>query len=148
MMTTKNLLHYADRRFQEPFFDRFFNGFLDLRDQHLEAERSLSFNPSVDLEESETEYLLSFDLPGVDKKNVQIEINDNYLTVLGERKSESKSKKGKTTLTERSFGSFQRGFKLPVTVAAEKVSAEFKDGVLSVHVPKSESSRPRQIEVK
>ena len=89
-MNTKSLSQLRDRRLVDPFFDRFFDGFFSEGgfDSHL--PQSFNFVPTVDLEENDESYLMAFDLPGIDKKDIKIEINDNYLVVSGERKSENR----------------------------------------------------------
>jgi HSP20 family protein len=102
------------------------------------------FSPAIDLEEKEGNYLISADLPGIKKEDIRIELNDNMLTISGERTREVKSE-GK--YTERSYGKFSRSFSLPGQVSAEKISAQFNDGVLQVTVPKSEGTRSRAIKI-
>ena len=105
------------------------------------------FNPAVDVEENENEFLLSFDLPGINKEDVRIEINDQQLVVAGERKHEPKSDKNTRHFTERYHGSFQRVFTLPTHVDAGKIQAAYEQGVLSIVVPKSEAVKPRMIKI-
>ena len=104
--------------------------------------------PAVDVAETEKEYVIKADLPELKKEDVKVELLDGVLTVEGERKQE-KEEKGKTFhRVERSYGKFVRRFALPTEVDAAKVQAEFKDGVLSVHLPKTAVAKPKAIEVK
>ncbi len=107
------------------------------------AKESITFQPTGEFEESEDHYLMSFDLPGVSKKDIQIEINGNQLVISGERKQERSTK----SLSERSYGRFQRLLTLPADVDAEHIEADYEDGVLKLALPKAESAKPRQIKI-
>jgi HSP20 family protein len=104
--------------------------------------------PAVDIQETETEYVIKADLPEVKKDDVKVEFEDGVLTVEGERKQEKEEKGKKFHKIEREYGKFVRRFALPTEVDAGKLSAEFKDGVLNVHLPKSSSGKPKAISVK
>jgi len=101
------------------------------------------FHPACEVEETESYYLMSVDLPGVAKKDINIEVKDNQLFISGERKSEAK----KRGLSERYYGKFHRVLILPTHVDAEKIEAQYEDGVLTVALPKAESARSRQIKI-
>ncbi|MBO9667562.1 MAG: Hsp20/alpha crystallin family protein [Bdellovibrio sp.] len=108
------------------------------------ATRSMAeFSPSVDIEEKENAYLVSADLPGFKKEDIKIEMSDNVLTISGERVQEQGDKKH----SERTWGKFQRSFSLPHQVAADKIEAAYKDGVLQMTLPKAEVSKARSIKV-
>jgi len=106
--------------------------------------------PAVDIVEDDKEYVIKADLPEVNKKEVHVTFENGMLTISGERKFENEENddKKKYHRVERSYGSYTRSFRLPETVDAEKVDAKFKDGVLSVHLPKKEDVKPKHIEVK
>ena len=104
--------------------------------------------PLVDITEDEKEYLVKADLPEVKKEDVKVGVEDNVLTISGERKFEKEEKNKKYHRVERAYGSFMRSFTLPEETDAKKVSAEFKDGVLKVHLPKNGVAKPKGIEVK
>ena len=104
--------------------------------------------PAVDVSEDAKEILVSADLPGVDPKEVEITVKENILTLSGERKDEKEEKGESYHRVERTTGSFTRSFVLPSTVDETKVTAEYKDGVLRVHLPKREEAQPRKIQVK
>jgi HSP20 family protein len=104
--------------------------------------------PLVDISEDDKEYLIKAELPGVDKEHVKVTAEEGAVTITGERKFEKEEKGRKYHRVERSYGSFVRNFSLPDDASPEKVSAEFKDGVLTVHLAKTEKPRPQQIEVK
>src|SRR5437667_53018 len=98
--------------------------------------------------EDDKEYLIKAELPEVKKDDVKVAVENGVLTISGERKSEKEEKNRKYHRIERAYGSFERSFIVPDDADADKVNAEFKDGVLKVHLPKSEKAKPKQIEVK
>jgi HSP20 family protein len=104
--------------------------------------------PLVDVEETEKEYLIKAELPEVRKEDVKVTIEDGVLSIAGERKHEKEEKTYKVHRIERSFGKFVRRFTVPPEAENAKVTAEFKDGVLHVHVPKTAVAKPKAIEIK
>jgi HSP20 family protein len=104
--------------------------------------------PAIDVQETDKEYLLKADLPEVRKEDVKVDVKDGVLTVEGERKQEKEEKGRKFHRIERSYGKFVRRLGLPTDVDDQKIVAEFKDGVLNVHIPKSPATKPRSIEIK
>ncbi|HYX38908.1 MAG: Hsp20/alpha crystallin family protein [Pseudobdellovibrionaceae bacterium] len=103
--------------------------------------------PQCDLEESEDHYLLSFDMPGMDKDNIDIEMQGNVLMVSGERKSERTSGEGRSRFIERRTGRFQRSIRMPQDVKAEGIEADYVNGVLKIAVPKSAESMRQKIKI-
>jgi len=103
--------------------------------------------PAVDLMENETEFKLVAELPGMTREDVKISLTDSVLTLRGEKKTEKQEEKQNWHHVERSYGSFERSFQLTAPVDNTKISAKFKDGVLTVILPKSEESRPRDIRI-
>jgi len=104
--------------------------------------------PTVDISETEGEYLIKAELPEVKKEDVKVTVEDGVLTLQGERRQEKEEKGRKYHRVERSYGSFVRSFTLPESVDESGVKAEFKDGVLNLHLPKTEKVKPKAIEVK
>ena len=104
--------------------------------------------PSVDIIEDDKEWLVKADLPEVKKEDVKVTVENGVLTITGERKFEKEEKDKKYHRIERSYGNFLRSFTLPDAADGSKVNAEFKDGVLKVHLPKSEKAKPKAVEVK
>ena len=104
--------------------------------------------PLVDIAEDDKEYLLKVELPEVQKDDVKVTVEGGTLTISGERKAEKEEKGRKFHRVERYYGRFERSFSIPDDAEADNVKAEFKDGVLRVHLAKSEKARPKQIEVK
>ncbi len=107
-----------------------------------------NWEPAVDIEETDAEFLVKADLPDVKKEDVKVELEDGVLSVEGERKHEKEEKGKRFHKVERAYGKFVRRFVLPTDVDAPNVKAEFKDGVLNVHLPKAASAKPKAIEVK
>ena len=104
--------------------------------------------PLVDISDDDKEYLIKAELPEVKKEDVKVTAQEGTLTITGERRFEKEVKGKKYHRVERAYGSFGRSFSLPDDASAAKVSAEFKDGVLTVHLIKTERAKPQQIEVK
>ena len=113
-----------------------------------EAMTVAEWAPLVAITEDEKEYLIKAQLPEVKKDDMKVSVQDGILTIAGERKSEKEEKNKKFHRVEWAYGSFSRSFTLPEDADADKVAGDFKDGVLKVHVPKSEKAKPKKIEVK
>jgi HSP20 family protein len=125
-------------------FDRFFRG--GVTD---DAELSVnSWMPAVELVEKDEEFIAKVELPGVSKDDVKITLQDNVLTIRGEKKDEKETKNSNYHRIERSYGSFQRSFALPTSVRGDKVDAQYKDGILTIALPKADEAKRKQIEVK
>jgi HSP20 family protein len=103
--------------------------------------------PAVDIYETENELVLKADLPDVNEKDIDVRIENNTLTVRGERKFEQKVTQDNFLRVERAYGSFSRSFTLPNTVNTETIKAEYKNGVLTVEMPKRAESKPKQVKV-
>ena len=113
-----------------------------------EGVQSVAWSPVVDIEETELNYLIRAELPGLSKEKVKVTVEDGVLTLSGERDLERKLE-GKTFHhIERSHGTFTRSFTLPENAEAESVSANYKDGLLEIRVAKSEEALPKSIEVR
>jgi HSP20 family protein len=108
---------------------------------------SSSFAPAVDVYEDEHNVTLKIEVPGIDEKDIDVRIENNTLTVHGERKIEKEEKEENYRRVERQYGSFTRTFNLPPTVDAEKVQADYDKGVLKVTLPKKAEAKPKQIKV-
>jgi HSP20 family protein len=104
--------------------------------------------PAVDIQETDKEYLIKAELPEMKKEDVKVEVLDGVLTIQGERTQEKEEKDKKFHKVERSYGRFVRQFAMPTGVDAVKVLADYKDGVLNVHLPKTEAAKPKSIDVK
>ena len=118
------------------------------REGDKEAMTVAEWSPLVDISEDEKEYLIKAEIPEMKKDDIKISVQDNVLSISGERKYEKDEKGKKYHRVERAYGSFVRSFTLPEDADGSKVGAEYKDGVLKVHLPKSEKAKPKAIEVK
>jgi HSP20 family protein len=106
------------------------------------------FSPALDVVVEKDNVLVKADLPGLGKDDISVTLQDNHLTIKGEKKHEVEQKEANYFLSERVHGSFTRTIELPVAVDAARIEARFKDGVLHVTLPKTEQAKPKQIEVK
>jgi HSP20 family protein len=106
-----------------------------------------SWYPSVDIHEKANELVLTAELPGVDEKDIDIEVEPNSLTIKGRREMEKETKEEDYHRIERSYGSFYRSFSLPSYVVADKISAEFGDGLLKITMPKKKELKPKKVKV-
>ena len=112
-----------------------------------EALTTSSFAPAVDVYEDEHNITLKIEVPGIDEKDIDIRVENNLLTVHGERKFEKEEKEENYRRVERQYGSFTRSFNLPTTVDAENISADYDRGVLKVKLVKKAEAKPKQIKV-
>ena len=112
-----------------------------------DASAMTAWAPSVDIYETENELVLKADLPDVSEKDLDIRVENNMLTIRGERKFEQKVKEENYLRIERTYGSFSRSFSLPNTINTEAIKADYKNGVLTVEIPKRAESKPKQVKV-
>jgi HSP20 family protein len=126
-----------DRLFKEAFTPMFGEGDLSTR----------TWAPPVDIYENENDIVLKAELPGVDPKDVEVRVEDSTLYLKGERKFEKETKEENYHRVERSYGSFARSFSLPNSINAEKVKADYKDGLLTLTLPKREEAKPKTIRI-
>jgi HSP20 family protein len=109
--------------------------------------RAAQFAPAVEVSETDEAYVVKAEIPGTKPEDVHVEVQDGILTVRGEKRHERDEKKEHVRYVERVFGSFSRSFALPQNADADKVEASFKDGVLTLRVPKREEAKPRTINI-
>ena len=124
--------------------DRLFDFTLPTRDSGLFG----GWTPALDVHDEKDNFLVKVELPGLKKEDLNLSLHEGVLTISGERKQERDQKNGGTFRSERYFGRFQRSVTLPAQVDATKVKATYKDGVLTVELPKAEEAKPKHIEVK
>lgn len=140
----ESLRREVDRLFDEfdggfwrsPFRSRFF----DLA-PFRRAEATTAATPAVDVSETEKAYEITAEMPGMDEKNVEVKVANGVLTIKGEKQEDREEKKKDYYMRERSFGSFERNFQVPEGVEIDKIEANFKNGLLSVTLPKSASAQ-------
>ncbi len=106
------------------------------------------WHPSTDIAENKDAFMVYVELPGMKKEDVKITLQQNILTIQGEKKSGPEPKEDKYHRVERNFGKFTRSFRLTSRVIGETVEANYKDGVLSIRIPKAEEAKPKEIEIK
>lgn len=111
-------------------------------------EGGSSYQPRCDVSETKNHYLASFDIPGVNKNDIKIELVDNQIIISGERRNEIENVENKINLHhEKFYGKFQRTFKLPTTVNTDKIEAHYENGVLNIAIPKAETTKARTIQI-
>lgn len=118
------------------------------RDISQDTHHVANWSPRADIVESEKEFLIKVELPEVEKEDVKVTINDGVLNISGERKVEKEEKDKIFHRIERFYGRFDRSFTLPENVKQDDIDADFKGGILSLHLEKTEKSKPKSIEVK
>ena len=127
--------------------DRLFDDFFGLTPARREGASAL-WAPAVDVREDANNYFVEAELPGMNKEDISLELENNVLSIRGERKFERKDEGENFHFMERSYGSFYRSFSLPKNVDGEQIGAEYKDGVLTVTLPKKEEVKPKKVEIK
>ena len=133
------------RKDMDRVFDRFFTGRLDWPFGSMQSRDR--WGPALDVSETDTEFSVQAELPGVDPKDVEISITGRSLTLSGQKKESTERKDANCYHSECRFGSFSRSLQLPESVDPDKVSAEHKNGVLMIRLPKRESETPKRITV-
>jgi len=128
--------------------DPFFHGLLDSWDSFFDQENARPWAPSMNLMEEKDALVVEVDLPGMDPKDVEIQLQGDHLTIRGERKVEDSTQDRKVLRREFAHGTFERSLRLPVQVNADKVEATSHHGVLRIHMPKAEEYVGRRIPVK
>jgi HSP20 family protein len=127
--------------------DRLWDSFLEGRPvRRVEDDRE--WLPSVDVSETKNDLVIKAELPGLDPKDIDISMNNGYLTIKGEKKHEKEEKEENYHLIERSYGSFTRSVRLPREVQGDKTTASFKNGILKITLPKSEEAKKKEIKIK
>ena len=129
------------RRDMDDLWDRFFG------EERHPAKRWGELVPSIDLKEAENEFIVTAEVPGMDAKDLQISLENDILTIKGEKKAEKEEKGEKFLHVERSYGSFQRAISIPSKVTEDKISADYKGGILRVTLPKSPETKKKSIKI-
>ncbi len=126
--------------------DRFFSEFFYPAGSHV-SQDGYCWNPAADVYENNDAYVIKAELPGLNKKHINVDVKENILTIKGERSDDNEVKEDKVYRKERFQGKFQRAFVLPSTVESGKIEAEFADGLLKITIPKSGEKKPKQITI-
>lgn len=132
-----NLRDEIDRLFEVPLAEL----------THASQQLFSGWNPAIDMHEDKDNLYVRVELPGMKKEEIEVSLHEGTLTISGERKRDTKQESGEVYRSERFFGRFQRTVMLPSAVASDKVKAQYKDGVLSITLPKTEEAKPKQIDV-
>jgi HSP20 family protein len=140
-----HLTRYEPFRAVRREFDRLFE---DLLPMLREEEPAAMWTPRLDLTETDGAFVARMDLPGLKREEIQVDVQNNRLTVRGERKFEQREEQENVVRMERSYGTFFRAFTLPENVLPDAIEAAFEDGVLTVQIPKAEEIKPHRIEVR
>ena len=127
-------------------FDRFFDDVLSGENRYPENTGAIA--PSVNVEETDNEFKVSAELPGMKKEDIKITFENNVLSISGEKKADKEYKDGNFHHYERNYGKFCRNIGVPSGVKLDKIDAEYKDGILNIVVPKAEEAKPKEIEIK
>ena len=137
---------------RDPFWKEFnalssrFNRMFDLPREES-ADYLGAWNPAVDIYDKGSDVVIHAELPGMKKEDIDVRVENNVLTLRGKKERKEEVKEEGYFRTERSYGTFSRSFSLPTTVNVSKIAAEYKEGVLTLNLPKAEEAKPRQIDV-
>jgi HSP20 family protein len=112
-----------------------------------EPAATTAWSPAVDIYETENEIMVQAELPGVDRKDIALNLENNVLTLKGDRRFEKETNQENYHRIERSYGSFSRAFSIPAIVDEEKIRADYKDGILKIALPKKDQVKPKQIKI-
>lgn len=126
--------------------DRLWDSFFEKRPARVE-EVSEWF-PSLDVSETDSEYIVKVEVPGIDPKDINISLMNNLLTIKGEKKQEKEEKEENYHLLERSYGSFTRSIRIPSQIQNDHINASYKNGVLKIILPKTEEAKKKEIKIK
>jgi HSP20 family protein len=126
--------------------NRLFNDFFASTPDRT-GEGTFSWSPLVDITETKDDIIVNAEVPGMKKDDIKIVIQDNVLTLKGERQKEKEEKEKKYHRVERSYGTFERSFSLPVSIQVDQVKADYKEGVLTIHLPKAEEAKPKEVSI-
>jgi len=128
-------------------FDRFFDDTFFPATWFNEGSGLSNWKPVVDIYDHEEKIVIKAELPGVDKKDIHVDVKDGVLTLSGERSYENEVKEDKYHRKERAFGKFHRSFTLPDGLDPDKIEADYKDGILKIDIPKPEEKKPKKISI-
>jgi len=125
--------------------DSIFDDFLN---KNVSQPADTQISPRINVEENDNDWLISAELPGVEKEDVKVNFQDNVLTITGEKKFENEDKSKNYHKVERSYGKFSRSLNINSAILTDKIDASYKDGILNITLPKAEEAKPKLIDVK
>lgn len=137
----------ADLNLMQREFDRMFGNFFPNLGLSATPDQTASWAPRIDVVETEDAFLFEFDIPGVEKDDIHVNLHDGVLTVSGEKQSRELSENDDVVRVERFTGHFYRSFSIPTALDDKKIEANYANGVLSLRLPKAEESKPRKIKI-
>lgn len=137
----------ADLNLMQREFDRMFGNFFPNLGLSDTPDQTASWAPRIDVVETEDAFLFEFDIPGVEKDDIHVNLHDGVLTVSGEKQSRELSENDDVVRVERFTGHFYRSFSIPTALDDKKIEANYANGVLSLRLPKAEESKPRKIKI-
>ncbi|MCC7477957.1 Hsp20/alpha crystallin family protein [bacterium] len=141
------IMRTSDARSLRSEIERLFDEFAGFTPARSREGRISVWAPAVDVRETAESFIVAAELPGMSKEDIHVELENGTLTIKGERRFEKQDESENYHFVERSYGSFYRSFGLPKNVNAEGISAEYRDGVLQVTLPKAEEVKPRKVSV-
>lgn len=133
-------------RTRDSIFDDLFNELYSLPTSFL-SKSGMDLSPRIDISETDNEYKIEAELPGINQKEIDVKIDNNILTIKGKKEDIKEEKEKNYHLRERYYGAFQRSISLPNNIEPEKIKASFENGVLNISVPKSDKRAPKKIEI-
>jgi HSP20 family protein len=133
-------------RTRDSIFDDLFNELYSLPTSFL-SKSGMDLSPRIDISETDSEYKIEAELPGINQKEIDVKIDNNILTIKGKKEDIKEEKEKNYHLRERYYGAFQRSISLPNNIEPEKIKASFENGVLNISVPKSDKRTPKKIEI-
>ncbi|MBN8522693.1 MAG: Hsp20/alpha crystallin family protein [Rickettsiaceae bacterium] len=133
-------------RTRDSIFDDLFNELYSLPTSFL-SKSGMDLSPRIDISETDNEYKIEAELPGINQKEIDVKIDNNILTIKGKKEDIKEEKEKNYHLRERYYGAFQRSISLPNNIEPEKIKASFENGVLNISVPKSDKRTPKKIEI-
>ena len=139
----KDVERFFEGMFEEPFSLRNWKGLPSFR----KMREFMTFSPAVDMYENEKEIVVKAEVPGIDKEDINISVSDGTLMIKGETKKEEETKEEDYYYAERTYGSFSRRLELPEKVQESKIKANFKDGILEIHLPKAPEAKAKKIKI-
>jgi HSP20 family protein len=137
---------YSLQRDMNSLFDNFFRGF-NVAPRGFSGGEMERFTPSIDVKESEKEFMIKAELPGVEEKDIEVTVTDDSVTIKGEKKEEKEDKNRNYYYMERSYGSFSRVIPLETAIESGKAQASFKNGILDVKIPKNQSAKAKETKI-
>lgn len=128
-------------------YGRLFGTHLPWRERLELLDKNIEWKPAADIVERDDEYLIKAELPGVNREDIDVQLENGVLTITGERKLEQKKETDRSHRVERFYGKFSRSFRVPDDVDAEAIKAENQNGVLSLHLPKTKKTQPAPVKI-